>query len=82
MCLNTSKKGGMVVANRNESLVTGARNALDQLKLETANELGLQNYNALDKGMLPSRVNGSVGGYMVKKLVALAEQTLANHNQP
>ncbi|MFS8640237.1 MAG: alpha/beta-type small acid-soluble spore protein, partial [Symbiobacteriaceae bacterium] len=26
---------------------------------------------------LPSRVNGSVGGYMVKKMISLAEQQLA-----
>ncbi|HLO01515.1 MAG TPA: alpha/beta-type small acid-soluble spore protein [Symbiobacteriaceae bacterium] len=65
------------MASNNEHVVSGARGALDQLKFETANELGLSNYAQTYKGDLPSRVNGSVGGYMTKKLVALAEQQLA-----
>lgn len=65
------------MANSNEHVVSGARGALDQLKYETANELGLSNYGQIYKGDLPSRVNGSVGGYMTKKLVALAEQQLS-----
>jgi small acid-soluble spore protein A (major alpha-type SASP) len=63
--------------NSNSSVVPNARAALDQLKMETANELGIANYAASYKGDLPSRVNGSVGGYMTKKLVALAEQQLS-----
>jgi small acid-soluble spore protein A (major alpha-type SASP) len=51
------------------------------MKMETARELGIQNYESLDKGSLPARVNGSIGGYMTKKLVALAEQTLAKQGQ-
>jgi small acid-soluble spore protein A (major alpha-type SASP) len=67
------------VANQTNNLVVeNARGALDQLKFETANELGLSNYGQIYKGDLPSRVNGSVGGYMTKKLVALAEQSLAS----
>ncbi|HWI60327.1 MAG TPA: alpha/beta-type small acid-soluble spore protein [Symbiobacteriaceae bacterium] len=62
--------------NNNQILVNGARNALDQLKNETASELGIQNYAQQYKGDLPSRVNGSVGGYMVKKMIALAETQL------
>jgi len=65
------------VANNN-LVVANARQALDQLKLETANELGIPNYAQQQyKGDLPSRVNGSVGGYMVKKMIALAEQQLS-----
>ncbi len=52
----------------NKILVPEARQALEQLKLEIANELGVSNYNSIDKGELPSRVNGYVGGYMVKKI--------------
>jgi hypothetical protein len=59
-----------------ESVVPGARGALNQLKYETAKELGLSNYGTINKGDLPSRVNGSVGGYMTKKMVALAERQL------
>lgn len=62
--------------NNNQVLVPQARTALEQLKFETASELGISNYNQQYKGDLPSRVNGSVGGYMVKKMIALAEQQL------
>ncbi|MEW8977666.1 MAG: alpha/beta-type small acid-soluble spore protein [Symbiobacterium sp.] len=66
----------MANTNSNDVLVSSARNALEQLKFETAAELGIPNYNQQYKGDLPSRVNGSVGGYMVKKMIALAEQQL------
>jgi len=62
--------------NNNGILVNNARQSLDQLKNETAAELGIQNYAGQYKGDLPSRVNGSVGGYMVKKMIALAETQL------
>ncbi len=62
--------------NNNQILVSGARGALEQLKFETASELGIPNYGQQYKGDLPSRVNGSVGGYMVKKMIALAESQL------
>lgn len=62
--------------NSNQVLVPQAKNALEQLKFETASELGIPNYNQQYKGDLPSRVNGSVGGYMVKKMIALAESQL------
>jgi hypothetical protein len=47
------------------------------MKLEIANELGLQNYDNIDKGNLSSRENGYVGGYMVKRLVESAQNQLA-----
>lgn len=62
--------------NTNQVLVPQATSALEQLKFETANELGIANYGQQYKGDLPSRVNGSVGGYMVKKMIALAESQL------
>lgn len=62
--------------SNNQTLVPQARQALDNLKNQTAAELGIQNYAQQYKGDLPSRVNGSVGGYMVKKMIALAEQQL------
>ena len=66
------------MANKNKIVVPEARQALDQLKLEIANELGIDNYNSIDKGNLPSRVNGYVGGYMVKRLVETAQNQMAN----
>jgi small acid-soluble spore protein A (major alpha-type SASP) len=66
----------MTTNNNNDLVLQQARQAMDQLKLETASELGIQNYGQVYKGDLPSRVNGSVGGYMVKKMIALAESQL------
>ncbi|NLW40786.1 MAG: alpha/beta-type small acid-soluble spore protein [Tissierellia bacterium] len=65
------------MANNNKILVPEARQALEQMKLEIANELGITNYNSIDKGELPSRMNGYVGGYMVKRLVETAQQQMA-----
>ena len=54
-----------------------AKNGLDNMKYEIAGELGLSNYQAIDKGNLTARQNGYVGGYMTKKLVEMAENQLA-----
>ena len=51
--------------------------ALNNLKTEVANELGMSNYEQTDKGQLTARQNGYVGGYMTKRLVEMAEQQLA-----
>jgi len=54
---------------------------MNQFKYETAAELGIPNYQGY-LGDLPSRMNGSVGGNMVKKMVAAYEQSLAQGQQP
>ncbi|MCL2198411.1 MAG: alpha/beta-type small acid-soluble spore protein [Defluviitaleaceae bacterium] len=54
--------------SRNKAVVPEARAALDAYKYEVANEIGVplkQGYN----GDLTSAQNGSVGGYMVKKMI-------------
>ena len=61
----------------NRIVVPEAKAALNQMKLEIANELGMTNYDNEDKGNLTSRQNGYVGGYMVKKLVESAQNQLA-----
>ena len=61
----------------NRIVVPEARAALNQMKLEIANELGLTNYDNEDKGNLTSRQNGYVGGYMTKKLVESAQRQLS-----
>ncbi|MDW7673000.1 MAG: alpha/beta-type small acid-soluble spore protein [Bacillota bacterium] len=63
--------------NNNRLVVPQARQALEQLKFETASELGISNYQQAYKGDLPSRVNGSVGGGMVKKMIQAYEQSVA-----
>lgn len=55
----------------NQLLVSGAAQALDQMKYEIAQEFGVQ--LGADT---TSRANGSVGGEITKRLVALAEQQL------
>jgi len=62
---------------RNKTVVPEARQALDQFKIEVAKELGLSNYDKIDKGELTSRQNGYVGGYMVKHLIEMAEKDMA-----
>jgi len=57
--------------NSNQRLVNGTGNALDRMKYEIASEFGVQL-----GGETPSRLNGSVGGEMTKRLVAFAEQSL------
>ena len=54
-----------------------AKNGLDNMKYEIAGELGLANYQSMDKGNLTARQNGYVGGYMTKKLVEMAENQMA-----
>lgn len=71
----------MASRNTNQSVTPGAKSALNQMKYEIAGELGIANYQQMDKGSLPSRVNGYVGGNMTKKLVAYAEQALAGGAQ-
>ena len=60
-----------------DKMNTNAKPALNSLKTEVANELGLSNYEQTDKGNLTARQNGYVGGYMTKKLVEMAERQLA-----
>ena len=62
--------------NNNEPVKRGAESALNRFKMEVANELGLANYDQVDKGSLSSRQNGYVGVNMTKKMVAFAEQAL------
>ena len=61
----------------NTKVVPAAKAALNQMKLEIANEVGIANYDSIDKGNLTARQNGYVGGYMTKKLVEMAEQQMA-----
>ncbi|MDN5348031.1 MAG: hypothetical protein PWP65_1595 [Clostridia bacterium] len=59
----------------NRLLIPQARGQMERFKQEVANELGIANYDGY-LGDLPSKVNGSVGGLMVKKMIAAYEQTL------
>lgn len=53
--------------------------ALEQFKVELAAELGIPDYDKIDKGELTSRQNGKVGGNMTKRMVGFAEAVLAHY---
>ena len=60
----------------NTAAVPEAKGALDKFKYEVASELGVpltDGYN----GNLTSKQNGSVGGYMVKKMIEQQEKQMA-----
>ena len=59
----------------NRTMVPEAKQALNNMKFEIANELGInlkQGYN----GDLTSREAGSVGGQMVKKMIEAYENSM------
>ncbi len=61
---------------RNRPLILDAARSLNQFKYEVANELGVQVPQSDYWGDLPSRVTGAVGGHMVRRMIAAAEQAL------
>ncbi len=64
----------------NTAAVPEAKGALDRFKFEVASELGVpltDGYN----GNLTSKQNGSVGGYMVKKMIEAQERQMSGSAQ-
>ena len=67
------------MANSNQSSrmeVPQAKESMDKFKMEVASELGVplsDGYN----GNLTSAQNGSVGGYVVKKMIEAQEKQMA-----
>jgi len=64
------------MAGRNRVEVPEAKEAINNFKYEVANEIGVplkHGYN----GDLTSYQNGSVGGMMVKKMIAEQEKSMA-----
>ena len=60
----------------NKAAVPEAKGALNRFKFEVANELGVpltDGYN----GNITSKQNGSVGGYMVKKMIEAQERSMS-----
>ncbi len=67
-------------SNSNSTMVPEAKQALNNMKFEIANELGInlkQGYN----GDLPSRQAGYIGGYMVKRMIENAERAMSGGSQ-
>ncbi len=66
----------MANQNSNRINVPEARQAMDNMKYEVANELGInlkQGYN----GDLASRDAGNIGGNMVKKMIEAQEKAMS-----
>ena len=64
----------------NKSLVPEAKAALDQFKMEAANEVGVnlsQGYN----GNLTSKQAGSIGGQMVNNMTPVRTMRFERHNR-
>ena len=61
--------------NNNKLIVPGSKQALENLKYEISSELGIQ--LGADQ---TSRLNGTVGGEMTRRLVNLGKQYYANVN--
>ncbi|MFL0197838.1 small, acid-soluble spore protein, alpha/beta type [Clostridium sp. WILCCON 0269] len=61
--------------NSNNLVVSQAKEALNQFKMESAQEVGVNLKNGYN-GDLTAREAGSVGGNMVKKMVEAYEQGL------
>ena len=58
-------------SNQSRLVVPGSKQAIEKMKYEIANELGV------NKGPdATSRANGSVGGEITKRLVRMGEQQL------
>ncbi|TFE24276.1 alpha/beta-type small acid-soluble spore protein [Cohnella luojiensis] len=62
---------------RNQLVVPQARAALQSMKMEAAQSLGVQIPADGYYGNVTSRDAGSLGGYITKKLVQMAEQQLS-----
>ena len=59
----------------NKLVVEGSKQAIDNMKYEIARELGIT--LGADTS---SRLNGTVGGEMTKRLVKLGQECIANKN--
>ncbi len=64
---------------RNQPVVTGAGRGLQNFKYEIATELGINpEYKSGYWGNVSSRECGAVGGHMVRRMIAAAEQSLVS----
>ena len=66
----------MSTTNNNNTNGPEAKEAMNRFKMEVANELGVPLTNGYN-GNLTSAQNGSVGGYMVKKMIEAQERQMA-----
>jgi small acid-soluble spore protein B (major beta-type SASP) len=72
-----SNQSGGRSGGRNQLLVPQARQALQSLKTEAAQSLGVQIPADGYYGNVTSRETGALGGYITKTLVQMAEQQMS-----
>lgn len=60
------------MSSKKNPVKPSAKNELNSMKTQIAKELGISEYDTLDKGNLTARQNGYVGGYMTKRLIEMA----------
>ena len=63
-------------SSTNKAAVPEAKGALERFKYEVASEIGVPLTDGCN-GDLTSKQNGSVGGYMVKKMIEAQERQMA-----
>ena len=63
-------------SSSNKTNVPEAKEAMNRMKMDVASELGVPLSNGYN-GNLTSAQNGSVGGYMVKKMIEAQERQMA-----
>ena len=63
------------MSRKSKVVVPEARAALDQFKMEAANEVGVNLKNGYN-GDLTSKQAGSIGGQMVKKMIESYENSI------
>ena len=64
------------MAQNNKISVPGAKNAMEQFKMQAASEVGV-NLNKGYNGDITARQAGSIGGQMVKKMIESYESSMS-----
>ncbi len=62
--------------NTNKTNVPEAKEAMNRFKMEVANEIGVPLSEGYNGNLTPAQA-GSVGGYMVKKMIEEQEKKMA-----
>lgn len=72
-----AKRSGVNGTSRGPE-VSQAQSPLEKMKLEVATDLGIPNYDQLNKGDLPARIHGKIGGNMVRRMITNYEALMSN----
>lgn len=70
----------MSKSSSNKMNVPEAKSAMNKFKMEVASELGVPLQDGYN-GNLSSKENGSVGGYMVKKMIEAQERQMSQSDK-